>query len=310
MSSTNKVGLILLVLILLSSSCRVPSPKNNTKEFLPALPLISAVNVKLLDQNCSDLVQAHIEAWESREVENLRQIYTDDIVHFDGAPAFVGIDEVLKMAEGMWVNFPNWKMKTGETYISNGKCLGEWINWGIFTFSEDNVAIEYDLFELKDDRINFWRLFYDQKFHDIFFNLEYVEEDYLHRFADIWTNKSLNEMESLYEEQCTVEDTLFGVSLEGSEEISDFIRSFIVQFPDAEWKLLYPFAEDEAGYSLKEAYPFPSQGGVFELTTSDKSGEKCKVRIVLILKLNDDEKITQQETFYDAGSLIKCGLAE
>ena len=205
--------------------------------------------------------------------------------------------------------FPNWEMKAGETYISNDKCFGEWINWDIFVLSEDKAAIEYDLLELKDSRIYFWRLFYDQKFHDIFNNFDYVDEDLLRQFAATWTKKSVKEIESLYQEQGNIEDTLFRVSVQGSDEISDFIKAFVTQFPNAEWRLLYLFAEDEAGYSFRETYPFASQGGVFTLSISEKSGSQCEIRLVLVLTSDNDGKIIRQEVFYEAESLIECGLA-
>ena len=51
-----------------------------------ALKTYDAEEVTSIGNNCKELFQGHVDAWDSRDPENLRLIYTDDIIHFDGKP--------------------------------------------------------------------------------------------------------------------------------------------------------------------------------------------------------------------------------
>ena len=66
----------------------------------------NAEEITRIGNECEDIVMGQISAWNTRNVDNLRQIYSDDIVHFDGEPAFTGIDEVVDMAKQVWDIFP------------------------------------------------------------------------------------------------------------------------------------------------------------------------------------------------------------
>jgi len=302
------VNLIPLFLLLNSACC---SPLN-----LPIGPQQSALSelnideILSKDRTCTNLVEDQINAWQSRDIEYIKQIYTDDIVHFDGYPAYVGFDEVVDLAERMWMRFSKWEMKAGEVYISKNECVGEWINWNVLGIPQDSPGMEFDLINFRDDKISFWRLFYDQKFWEIFNEPHKIDNDFLNQFASTWSGGIKKEIKQLYSRDAVYEDTLFNISHTGSNNISIYASSYFDQFPQAKWTVMHTFAERKALSGFKDDYPFASQGALFEITLQGEDTEPCQIRAVIILTPNHEKQIIKQQIFYDAESIVECGLAK
>jgi hypothetical protein len=271
---------------------------------------LGAGEVILLADRCEVVYTAQLEAWNSRNPDQLRLVYTDDIVHFDGEPKFVGIDEVTAMAKKIYKNFPDWQMESGETYISKDLCLGTWINWGLFGFTQESPGIEFDLLETREHKISFWRLFYDQNFWQAWGIKNKVEHDLLSEFAASWSGGKLRPLMRLYAADIRLEDTLFGISVTGQRALKNYAEGFFANYPEASWELLYPFAESKATSSLKEHYPYASQGGVFAISVKDSDGDPCEIRTVVILTPDEEGKIQSQQIFYEADTLLACDWAE
>ena len=301
MKSQNHLMLLLVTFLLLSLSSCV-----HTK----ALKALDAKEVTTLGKNCEELYRSHIDAWDSRDPQNLRLIYTDDIIHFDGKPLYVGIDRVVGMAKGMYEFFPDWQMQAGDTYISGDECLGTWINWGVFGFTQANPGLEFDLLETRDGKISFWRAFYDQNFLEALPGGTHVEGEFLTRFANSWTAANLDELLKIYSQDVHIEDTLFGISDTGQQALAAYAKDIFEKRLGARWKLLYPFAEDEGGDAAQEGQPLSSEGGVFSITVKDDSGSPCEIRVVLILTPDDHGSIQTQQIFYQADTLLTCGWAK
>lgn len=280
-------GLFVLILVACSRDAELKMP--------------NAEEITRIGNGCEDIEQGQIIAWNTRNADNLRQIYTDDIVHFDGEPAYEGIDEVVDMAKQVHGMFPDWQMQAGGTYISKDKCFGTWINWEIIGLTQENPGIEFDLLETQDNKISFWRLFYDQNF-----GFSEIDYELLSQFGEIWSQGDANKIKELYSEDATLEDTLFGISVNKQSKIADYAESIFAKSPGASWKLLIPFAEGRASYPYSEQHPFASQGGVFVINVNDSNGDPCEIQTVVILTLNIDGRVQAQETFYDANSLITC----
>lgn len=302
------IGIIFLSF--LQSSCKASRTPTVEQEYEPVMPILEEDVVSQKAQLCSDLIHAHIDGWNSRDIEQLKKIYADDIVHFDAIPLYVGIEEVAEMAEGMWRAFPEWEMAVGNTYISESECLGEWINWGVFTLTEEEPGLEFDLISQHDGKIYFWRAFYDAMFLDIFGHSVQLKQDILQKFASVWSAGDLGEITDLYADEAIITDSLFQVSLEGSEDISNYIIGYFRQFPDVEWILQYPFAEDYSYHLEKEDSPYHPQGGVYSITIGNPDDTSCEIRAVVILTPDNDDKIINQSIYYDAESLVDCGLAQ
>lgn len=274
--------------------------------------LLQNLNAKAIEtkgKDCEALFNRHVNAWISREPENLRQVYTNDVVHFDGSPIFNGIGDILSLGKEMFRTFPEWEMEAGETYISEDACVGALIQWDLLGFTVENPGIEFDLLESRDEAISFWRIFYDQKFFDAFSYPDRVDVDFLFQFASSWSGGEPQEIISLYTLGAEIEDSLMGVSAIGQESIKGYVTSFTEANPESEWKLLYPFTEGNASPEFIQQYPYPSQGGVFAILTKDLTGNPCEVHAAVILTPNEDGKITIQKNFYNAESLVVCGWA-
>ncbi len=275
--------------------------------------LLKNLNAEMIDakgKNCEVLFERHVDAWISREPENLRQVYTDDVVHFDGSPIFNGIGDILSLAKELFTTFPGWKMEAGETYISQDECLGALIQWGLLGFTSDNPGIEFDLLESRDDLISFWRIFYDQKFFDAFSLPGRVDNDFLFQFASSWSAGKTKEILNLYDPEAKIEDTLLGVTASGQGAIRDYVDSFLAATPEAAWELFYPFTEGNASPQFIQEYPYASQGGVFAINVKDTEGKPCEVHAIVILTPDEDGKITLQKNYYNAESLLVCGWAK
>lgn len=262
------------------------------------LQMQSAQEIEVLSRACDDIVKLQIDTWDTRDAEQLRNIYTEDIVHFDSHPAYVGIDQVVDMAKMMFSTFTAWKMDAGETYISQDKCLGTWINWGLMGFTQEDPFLEFDLLETQGEKISFWRLFYDEKFKPNDFTP-------LAMFKDAWSTNDTNSLVSIYSDNADLEDSLFGIKINGRESIANYAQNFLDLSHGGRWTLIQGFSESYVPY--KEDYLGPSLGGVFGVNTTKADGSNCEVRVVVILTPDKNGKIQTQETFYDADTLLECG---
>lgn len=275
----------------------------------PALTAIDAKEVQRKGQVCADLYQAHIEAWNSREAENLRRIYSEDIVHFDAEPLYSGIDAVAGMAEGMWSAFPDWAMQAGDTYIDTEECMGEWINWGVFGFSEEAPALEFDLLELRDEKISYWRAYYDGKFLDVFGSSFRIDQDLLRAVGLAWSGDDPQAIADLYGEEAVFTDSLFDIALVGQDAVADFAARYQAQFSGVKWELQSAFAEDFSS-KVKRGGGFQPQGGVYAITLPSVEGDPCTIQVVVMLTTNEEDQIIDQTIYYQAQDLITCGLAQ
>lgn len=271
---------------------------------------LDANEITTQGEKCAELYKSHIDAWNSRDPENLRLIYSEAIVHFDGRPLYEGIDMVVDMAKGMFKFFPDWQMEAGNTYISKDGCAGTWINWGVFGFTEDDPGLEFDTLETQDGKISFWRAYYSQNFHQAIDNKDLVDDDFLSQFASAWSSGSADNVVNLYAQDAGLADSLYGVSVVGTQPIKEYASEFFAKKLQAKWELVYPFAESDVEPSFKEQYPFATQGGVFAITTNDAKSNPCEIRAVVLLTPNEAGTIQSQQIYYDANTLLTCGWAK
>jgi ketosteroid isomerase-like protein len=292
--------LILSLILLALAACSDATP----------LTLPDRASLETLGAQCATVYAGQVDAWASREPERLRQIYTDDIVHFDGDPAYEGIDEVIGMAEMMFRVLPDWQMAPGETYISADKCAGAWRNWGLFGFTEDQPGVEYDVLETRSDKIAFWRLFYDPAFYTAWGDPDYIDRELLTRYVDAWTEGGIDGIQALYARDAVLTDTLLGVTADGRREIVAYAQAFYALSPDAAWTLVHPFAEGEADFPYEDDYPYPAHGGVFAVEVRSRDSAPCTLQAMVVLTPNGAGQIAEQETFWAADTLAACNWVE
>jgi len=283
----NNHGYLLALLIIISASLTSCSPS-------PLTPLPQAEVVALAD-SCRKIATEQIDAWIAADYDWMKELYAEDVVHFDGGPAFVGVEEVIDMAHWMTMYLSDYTMDIGETYVSGADCLGTWLFWdGVKRISQDDPMREFDIIETRDGQISFWRLFYGEKFGDDF------DRELLTRMAAVWTGQNMPGLEDLYAEDAVLEDSLMGVKAEGLEEISAYAKALKKGYSLGNWELLIPFAESENPVPDLQ----PAVGGVYQISSGRDS---CLVQEVLILSPNQEGKIAHQLTLYQADSLIECG---
>lgn len=282
-------GLLILISLSLSSCASYP---------LTPLP---KVEVEALADSCREIYSGQIDAWISADYDRVREVYTEDIVHFDGGPVFVGVDEVVDMAKWMNLWLSDYTMDAGDTYISASDCLGTWLLWGAKGLTEEDPMREFDLIEIQDDKISFWRLFYGEKF-----DYAPINKDLLNQYAETLPAGRSRAMKEIYAEDAILVDSLFGVEAQGLDEIQGYTAGFKKAYSVKGWELLIPFSE---GIDSDAAPPnfIPSHGGVYRITSTDGQGNICHVKAAVILTPNQEGKISQQRVYYQAESLIECG---
>jgi hypothetical protein len=75
MGNKKALGLLLLIFCIIGmTACSA-----NTIQ----LQTLSAQEIETLGKTCEDIARLQIETWDTRDAEKLREIYTEDIVHFD-----------------------------------------------------------------------------------------------------------------------------------------------------------------------------------------------------------------------------------
>lgn len=247
---------------------------------------------------CRDVYTGQVDAWKTGDADLVQEIYTEDIVHFDGGP-LVGIEDVMFMARFMLMYFNDWEMDAGRTYISESDCLGTWMFWGRKEFTRENPRREFHTIEIRDEKISYWRLFYDENFDFSPINFTLLED-----FAAAWSSGDPQAVESLYAEGALLEDSLFGISAAGRDEIRKVAVGFEKDHPGATWELIYSFSE---GADPDQPDLLPSHGGIYQVTPADKSGEACPVQVGVILTPDPEGLIASQITLYSAEDLVQCG---
>jgi hypothetical protein len=174
----------------------------------PRAPL-SASDVKALAAEFEKTVNRQDKAWSSHDLEALRQLYTDDIVNYDGYARFVGIEEEIAMAKGMWALYPQMGSRQGDSYIGreDGVSMSQIWNWGGLT--PEKPGVEYDLLRTRAGRISYWRLWYSPDTLAAI-DTDMVDRKLLASYGAAWSSGSPQAVAALYASNAVREDTLFG----------------------------------------------------------------------------------------------------
>lgn len=284
----NLVFVILFTLIT-TSACNSPGRE----------PL-SADEVETLAGEFEPIAKAHVEAWSNHDLETFPEIYTEDIIHYDGSPKYRGIDEVMQMADQIMRAFKGMDGYLGGAFISRDQVLADWKVWGVLGAKEEQPANEYDLLDLRDGKIAYWTLFYGPDFWYRFREPERINEQFLEEFSAAWSTGDPEVVSNLYAPSAILEDSLFRVNAAGQESIQDYVADFFRWYPGVTLQLEGSFAEAEPGVI---------QGGVFSIHVLDTERNPCQIYAAILLEPSQTG-ITKERLYYDADSLITCGWAQ
>jgi ketosteroid isomerase-like protein len=300
------LGLALLTLVACGGS-REP----NTRA------LLSVIEVESMNAEFERAANAHIEAWNTHDLEVIRSVYTDDIVHDDGAIYYAGINEVMGMASMMNRYFPNMQSRLGDTFIGLEDGLAMWQVWNVNSlspdFTEDNPGIEFDLLQIREGRIAHWTLFYELDFQELAGwctrsraeTISLLLED----FGSAWSSGDPAQVTALYTRDAIMVDALFGNRMEGRHAIKAYAENFFAWYPGVEWLLIHSFSDNNQSDTHPDIGFGNVTGGVYAIRLVDTQGRSCDVLAAVLLE-NTDEGIIQERIYYNADSLISCGWAQ
>jgi ketosteroid isomerase-like protein len=255
------------------------------------------------------VTSAVVEAWSSGDVDAVRALYTDDIVHHDTSfgAHIVGIEGVARMASSFMAEYAGMQSRVADWLIGSEDGLDVWELWNLtllgYEFTQDDPLVEVDLLETRGDRISYWTLFYGL---DTLEKMRWARKSLdearslLASYGSAWSSGDPRIVGDLYAGDAVREDTIFGEHAEGRGAISSFAESFFASYPGAQWKLLLPFSDGRLHA--------PVVGGIFAITVSGPSGERCEIHAAVLLKTSDDQ-IVHEALYYGADSLISCGWA-
>jgi ketosteroid isomerase-like protein len=258
---------------------------------------LSASDVKALAVAFDQVAGAQVEAWNSHDVAAIRKLYTDDIIHYDGSPKFVGIDAVMGMASMMFGSFPKFSGKLGDTYIGRQDGVDTWQMWNMLGFEESLPGMEFDLIQTRSGLISYWRLFYTRNLMEQVGGT--VDKQSVESFGTAWSSGDPSAVAALYTQDAVREDTLFGEHFQGNAAIKTFAGNFFSWYPKSTWELLQAFGETSPG---------AIQGGVFALHVADAQGNPCAVKTLVLLE-KSSKGISSEKDYYNADSLIACNWA-
>ena len=252
------------------------------------------------------ITSAVVEAWTSGDVDAVRELYTDDIVHHDQtfSAHIVGIDSVGYMASSFMNQFAGMQSRVAESFIGLEDCLAVSELWNIrlgHEFTQDDPLVGVDLYETRGDRISYWTLFYGLD------TLEKVPgsatterldgaRSLLSSYGSAWSSGKPQMVGDLYARDAVREDTIFGERAEGREAITSFAESFFAWYPGAQWNLLLPFGEGRGD----------ATGGVYAIRVSGPGDQPCEVHAAVLFETSEDQ-IVHEALYYGADSLISCG---
>jgi ketosteroid isomerase-like protein len=270
-------------------------------------PALSADEVKTIATEFEMITNAHLQSWANRDYDQMRQVYTEDIVHHDlnNAETFKGISSVISMAQLFLDIFPDYENRLVSTFV--GQDDGFYIedSWGwtpddnIKTiFSSDHPLKNYMWMTLRDGKISYWWLFYDE---EVFLYGDWPSK-LMQDYADAWSSGDSEAVASLYTPEAIRQDTLYGENQQGYSAIKAFATHFFAWYHSVHLTLEGTFGE----------YPeVIKRGGIYKVSVSDPGGQPCDVKMLVLLEPDESQqKIAQEWVFYNADSLIACGWAQ
>ena len=281
----------LLVLIVVIAGCK---PKSSR-------PPLSADEVKTIAAVFEKVSSAHIQAWNSHDINLIGQLYTDDITYYETGnfPDANGTHEVSNIINMVLQGNPNYEGRQIDTFIGHedGFDICEIWNWSEST--KENPYHAYDWFTLRDSKIAAWWLFWDSETSVAL--KKSIDQKPLQDYATAWSSGDKETVASLYDPKVFRQDSLYGENQQGNSAIKEFATNFFA------W---YPGVRLELQQSFKQCCALPPKiGGEYAIHVSDQAGKPCDVRAIILLEVPHD-KITKEWVFYNADSLIACGWAK
>ncbi len=230
--------------------------------------------------------QATQQAWDSRDLDAIRGLYTEDIVHHDDrfSTHREGIDDVMGIADAMFTyQTPEVRFAAspefGRGFIGGEGGIMVWEAYDALGYTKESPLVEVDRLTVRDGLIAYWELLYETR----------NPHDVITAYATAWTSGDPVQVAAVYEPSAVREDAILGSLAEGVEALKATAAGFFADHPGATWELLLSFGAGN------------THGGLFAIT--DDSG--CPVRTAVLARI-DSGRIVGEEIYYEATSLLAC----
>lgn len=282
----------------------------SAKPTLPPRQALAAAEVKKMEADFIRTTRSETGVRKGKDFPAALMVFSPEAVVDDRTYGDhkTGSNAGKDMVEIVNVYFPNWQTMVNEVYIGIGEGLtvsGMWNMHLGYEFTESDPLIEADWFQVKENAIVRWRLFYAldslKKSGDITKDELEKERQLLDAYQKAWSSGNAQSTAGLYTQDAIREDGLFNERFEGKASIQAAAKAFLAQYAGTRWELGLGFGEGRTSP--------PTLGGTFHLQVKDAAGKDCVVNVAVILETKE-YKITHERLFYDATSLMQCGWAK
>jgi ketosteroid isomerase-like protein len=259
---------------------------------------VSSDEVKKLADELDQLLNKEVQAENSHDLDQVRQVYTEDIEVYDSNEQCKGLQCMVDAADWVFTNAPQFSAQGIDTYISgeDGFLQQDWRN---FSAVKENPIIHYfDWVTPRDGKISYRRSFVSSDFftsRDMPF-----DPTILNDYSTAWSSGDAQTVAALYNADAVREDTLFGENQQGSTAVKEFAADFFNKHPGISLELIQPIGENGEVKTL---------GGVYAMHVTDQNGKPCDIKALIVLE-PDNGKISKETVFYQPDSLIACGWAQ
>lgn len=252
-----------------------------------------------------------VKAWNSGDLEAIRALYTNDIVHHDATfyTNLAGIDAVMEMASEYVHSNPAANRQITNRFIGSEDSLAVFsmsgFQLGGYEFTQDDPALVSYRLKTRGNLISYWTMYYGLDFMEkaeirskILLDLT---RSFLSSYASAWSSGDPGMVGKLYAGNAVRRDTILGEFQQGSEAIISFEGSFFGEHPGVQWTLLQAFGEGQGW----QGEP-PVIGGIFAIDSTGPTSQPCKV-LAAVLMQTSEGSIIHETLYYDPDSLISCG---
>ncbi len=285
---------VFALFILLATGCQAK----------PSRPPLSVSDVKTLAAEFDRISAAHVQAYNDRNLALWPSFFTEDVQYSEpGNKAFCeNIECLVNTDTNVLHRAPDFTGKQNGTFIGRG------IGVDVWEFSNYEKEIDakiggyetaYDMYKLRDGKIaEYWFFWGEEAFTGK--GATFAKKP-LQDYQTAWSSGDPKAVAALYDQQAERTDTLFNENQRGQAAIEAFATQFFAWYPGVRLEYL-------RGFELATSFNPLRVGGIYALHVTDRAGKPCNVKAVLLLALIKN-KITEEQWFYSADSLLACGWA-
>jgi ketosteroid isomerase-like protein len=270
---------------------------------------LNAAAVQAIAAHLTETLEGHVAAWNAQDADAVRAFWDGGTIHEDtGFGVEVSGEELFSMPEGFFRDFAPFRWEIAEVFVA--------ANVGLAVTrmylpgdnpTENEPLIEVDRIEVDDAGImGRWTLFYGLETYELWNAADFrMDAAYslLDAYTAAWQSGDPAQVAALYAPDAERDDSLFGLRQSSPQGIAAFAAEFFGWYPDVALNPGVGFSDTRTSAGNPERV-----GSVYELQVRGAQGEPCTVRTAVILTAADG-LIVHEEVFWDAASLLACGLA-